>query len=107
MALDRHYSEGAPAGWEDDYVSSYATMHPAEDWSEMPDCSPSLGDEPLLSTGEVHFVGQPVFLVVAESHLAARRAARLGRITYAERPALLTLDQALAANSRFEPTFSK
>ena len=33
-ALDRHYSEGAPAGWEDHYVSSYATMHPAEDWAE-------------------------------------------------------------------------
>ncbi len=33
-ALDRHYSQGAPAGWEDDYVSSYATMHPAEDWAE-------------------------------------------------------------------------
>jgi len=33
-ALDKHYSEGAPAGWEEDYVSSYATMHPAEDWAE-------------------------------------------------------------------------
>ncbi|MFF0541683.1 zinc-binding metallopeptidase family protein [Nocardia thailandica] len=33
-ALDRHYSEGAPAGWEGDYVSSYATMHAAEDWAE-------------------------------------------------------------------------
>ena len=33
-ALDRHYSEGAPAGWKNDYVSSYATMHPAEDWAE-------------------------------------------------------------------------
>ncbi len=33
-ALDRHYSEGAPPGWERDYVSSYATMHPAEDWAE-------------------------------------------------------------------------
>ena len=33
-ALDRHYSEGAPAGWESNYVSSYATMHPAEDWAE-------------------------------------------------------------------------
>lgn len=33
-ALDRHYSQGAPAGWETDYVSSYATMHPAEDWAE-------------------------------------------------------------------------
>ncbi len=33
-ALDRHYSQGAPAGWKSDYVSSYATMHPAEDWAE-------------------------------------------------------------------------
>ena len=33
-ALDRHYSQGPPAGWQDDYVSSYATMHPAEDWAE-------------------------------------------------------------------------
>ena len=33
-ALDRHYSDGAPAGWEQTYVSSYATMHPAEDWAE-------------------------------------------------------------------------
>jgi hypothetical protein len=32
--LDRHYNEGTPPGWEDDYVSSYATMHPAEDWAE-------------------------------------------------------------------------
>jgi len=34
QALDRHYSQGAPAGWEQNYVSSYATMHPAEDWAE-------------------------------------------------------------------------
>ena len=33
-ALDRHYSEGAPPGWKDDFVSSYATMHAAEDWAE-------------------------------------------------------------------------
>ncbi|NNH73276.1 hypothetical protein HLB23_26045 [Nocardia uniformis] len=33
-ALDRHYAEGSPPGWEQHYVSSYATMHPAEDWAE-------------------------------------------------------------------------
>jgi hypothetical protein len=33
-ALDRHYREGAPAGWDERYVSSYATMHAAEDWAE-------------------------------------------------------------------------
>ena len=74
----------------------------AEDFPDMPDCSPSIGDEPLLATGEVHYIGQAVFLVVADSHLAARKAARLGKISYAERPALLTVDQALAADSHFE-----
>ncbi|MCV7434122.1 zinc-binding metallopeptidase family protein [Mycolicibacterium bacteremicum] len=34
VALDRHYSEGAPEGWKEEFVSSYATMHPAEDWAE-------------------------------------------------------------------------
>ncbi|CRZ14695.1 zinc-binding metallopeptidase family protein [Mycolicibacterium neworleansense] len=33
-ALDRHYQQGPPAGWEDNFVSSYATMHAAEDWAE-------------------------------------------------------------------------
>jgi hypothetical protein len=32
--IDRHYSEGAPEGWENDYISSYATMHPYEDFAE-------------------------------------------------------------------------
>jgi xanthine dehydrogenase large subunit len=75
----------------------------AKDFAEMPDCSPSTRDEPLLAMGEVHYVGQPVFLVVAENHLAARKAARLGRVSYAERPALLTAEDALAAGSQFGP----
>ena len=73
-----------------------------DDFDEMPDCSPSAHDEPLLSTGEVLYLGMPLFLVAAESHLDARRAARLARISYEKRPALLTVDDALAANSRFE-----
>jgi hypothetical protein len=32
--LDRHYSQGPPPGWPDNYVSAYATMHPWEDWAE-------------------------------------------------------------------------
>ncbi|MBL9054490.1 MAG: xanthine dehydrogenase molybdopterin binding subunit, partial [Tabrizicola sp.] len=74
----------------------------AEDLPDMPDCSPSVQDEPLLAVGRVHYVGQPVFLVVADSHLAARKAAKLGKVSYRELPALLTVDDALAANSRFE-----
>ena len=52
------------------------------------DVSPSAHDEPLLATGTVHYVGQPVFLVVAENHLAARKAARKGKISYRDLPAL-------------------
>ena len=74
----------------------------ADDLPHHNDVSPSPSPEPLLASGEVHFVGQPVFLVVATSHLTSRKAARLGKITYEERPAILTLDQAMAANSRFE-----
>ncbi len=66
------------------------------------DVSPSAHDEPLLSTGSVHYIGQPIFLVVATSHLAARKAARLGQITYAKDTPILTIEDALAAESRFE-----
>lgn len=33
-ALDRHYSEGPPEGWQRSYISTYATMHPFEDFAE-------------------------------------------------------------------------
>jgi hypothetical protein len=33
-AIDRHYSQGPPTGWEDSYLSTYATMHPYEDFAE-------------------------------------------------------------------------
>lgn len=33
-ALKRHYEQGAPTVYEDQYISAYATMHPWEDWAE-------------------------------------------------------------------------
>jgi hypothetical protein len=33
-AMDRYYESGAPSGWEQAFVSAYATMHPWEDWAE-------------------------------------------------------------------------
>ncbi|OUS38902.1 xanthine dehydrogenase molybdopterin binding subunit [Rhodobacterales bacterium 56_14_T64] len=74
----------------------------AQDLPFTNDVSPSIHDEPLLSDGTVHYVGQPLFLVVATSHRAARVAARKGQIDYTEETPLLTVDQALAADSRFE-----
>jgi hypothetical protein len=33
-ALERHYAEGAPAGWQQTHISAYATAHPWEDFAE-------------------------------------------------------------------------
>src|SRR6056297_123173 len=74
----------------------------AADLPHDADCSPSAHDEPLLCTGDVHYHGQPLFLVIAESHLAARRAARRAEISYQEATPILSIDDALAADSCFE-----
>jgi xanthine dehydrogenase large subunit len=74
----------------------------ADDLPFANDVSPSIHDEPLLATDRVHFVGQPLFLVAAETHLAARKAARIGKVEIEEETPILTVDEAMAANSRFE-----
>jgi len=33
-ALERHYAGGPPAGWQEQFVSAYAAVHPWEDWAE-------------------------------------------------------------------------
>lgn len=33
-AITRHYRLGAPEGWQDGFISEYATMHPWEDFAE-------------------------------------------------------------------------
>ena len=33
-ALQRHYSQGPPADWRQEFISAYASSHPAEDWAE-------------------------------------------------------------------------
>jgi hypothetical protein len=34
QALQRNYQQGPPAGWEQQHVSAYASVHPWEDWAE-------------------------------------------------------------------------
>ncbi len=74
----------------------------ADDLPFANDVSPSAHDEPLLATGQVHYFGQPLFLVVAHSHLAARKAATLASVDYTEDTPILTIEDAIAADSRFE-----
>jgi hypothetical protein len=34
QALERHYKQGPPPDWQEHMISSYASMHPWEDWAE-------------------------------------------------------------------------
>ncbi len=55
-----------------------------------------LRDQPLLAVDQVEYIGQPLALVVAESHQAAWQAAALGRADIEELPAVLDPREALA-----------
>jgi hypothetical protein len=75
-ALDRHYSDGPPANWEQSYVSSYATMHPAEDWAETfshylhirdtLDTAAAFGVAPAAATFERKVLGPSGFDAIIE-----------------------------------------
>ncbi len=63
---------------------------------------PIAHDDRVLADGEVISHGQPVFLVAATNRLAARKAARLGKVTYKPLEPLITVEQARAAGARIE-----
>ncbi|GHA41921.1 xanthine dehydrogenase molybdopterin binding subunit [Amylibacter ulvae] len=74
----------------------------ADDLPAGNDVSPSVHDEPLLATRTVHYIGQPIFLVIADTHLNARKAARLGKVDIKPLTPILSIDDAIAADSKFE-----
>ena len=69
------------------------------------DCGPVMHDDPILADGVVHYLGQPVFAVIAETRDAARRAAAEAKaaIRVEPLPALLTPQEAHAAQSYVLP----
>jgi xanthine dehydrogenase large subunit len=67
------------------------------------DCGPIIHDDPILADGLVQYVGQPIFIVVADTHTNARRAAKRAVVGYEELPAILTPQQAKAAASYVLP----
>jgi hypothetical protein len=78
-ALDRHYNEGPPPGWDENCVSSYATMHPAEDWAETfahylhirdaLDTAAAFGFAPAAATFERRALGPSGFDTIFEMWL--------------------------------------
>jgi xanthine dehydrogenase large subunit len=63
---------------------------------------PIAHDDQVLADGDVISHGQPVFLVAAETRMAARKAARLGVVTYEPLEPAITVEQARSAGSRIE-----
>jgi xanthine dehydrogenase large subunit len=61
------------------------------------------GDEPIFARDSVQFVGQVIGLVVATSVMQARRAARKVTLNIEALPAVLTVQQALKAQSYVLP----
>ncbi|MEZ4241057.1 MAG: xanthine dehydrogenase molybdopterin binding subunit [Myxococcota bacterium] len=66
-----------------------------------PMIGPIVHDEPVLAVDEVMYVGQPVALVLADTREAARRAAAAVTVDVDPLPAVLTVDDALAADRFF------
>jgi xanthine dehydrogenase large subunit len=67
------------------------------------DVGPIKGGDPMLAEGAVEFHGQVLFAVVAEARDVARRAALLAEIEIEAEQPLVTVDDALAAQSRVLP----
>ncbi|WP_405048382.1 xanthine dehydrogenase molybdopterin binding subunit [Rhodoferax sp.] len=61
------------------------------------------GDEPVFASDTVQHIGQVIGLVVADSVMLARRAARLVKVDIEPLPAVLTVKDALAAQSYVLP----
>ena len=64
---------------------------------------PVVPDEPLLSPGDVHYHGQLLALVVADSLEQARLAAERAQLSYQQQAPLLDVEQAYAQDSLLGP----
>ncbi|MDB5678588.1 xanthine dehydrogenase molybdopterin binding subunit [Sphingomonas bacterium] len=74
----------------------------AADIPGINDVSPVFGDDKLFAEDEILYPGQPLFVVAATGHRAARVAARLAKADVAPLPALVTIDAARGAGSVIE-----
>jgi xanthine dehydrogenase large subunit len=82
----------------------------ADDVPGINDTGPAVMDEPMLAAsertgGEVHYAGQALFVVAAGSLAEARAAARRAVIDYAEEKPVLTIAEAMEAQSLLQPPY--
>ncbi|MCA3589285.1 MAG: xanthine dehydrogenase molybdopterin binding subunit [Methylocystis sp.] len=70
------------------------------------DISPVAGDEPAFAESGIFFHQQPLFAVAAETRDTARRAARLAKVEIAATAPLVTVADAIAADSMVQPDYA-
>lgn len=68
-----------------------------------PDIAPVVRGEPMLANGTVEFHGHPVAAIAALDLATARHAARLVQVEYEDLPAILSIEEAIAAQSFLLP----
>jgi xanthine dehydrogenase large subunit len=81
-----------------------AAVMTARDLPASNDIGSVVPGDPVFADGEVHYAGQALFAVAAESRELARRAADRAAVEYEDLPAILTIDDALRESSFVLPT---
>ena len=78
-------------------------VYTAKDIPGENNCGPIIHDDPFLAVGKVEFIGQAVAVVVAREMLYAREAAHNAKVLVKELQPILTIDEAMAAQSFVMP----
>ena len=78
-------------------------VYTAKDIPGENNCGPIVHDDPFLAVGKVEFLGQAVAVVVARDMLYAREAAHNAKVLVKELKPILTIDEAMAAQSFVMP----
>ena len=91
-----HWTPALGPGLALGYVDKHSIPAEANLWGSI------VKDEPFFADGEVFSQGQPIGLVYAETALQAQAAARAVKVVYEDLPTILTIDEAIEANSFFK-----
>ncbi|MEY4316220.1 MAG: Xanthine dehydrogenase molybdenum-binding subunit [Pseudomonadota bacterium] len=78
-------------------------VYTAKDIPGENNCGPIIHDDPFLADGKVEFIGQAVAVVVAREMNYAREAAKKAKVLVKELKPILTIEEAMAAQSFVMP----
>ena len=80
-----------------DYVDHTDLPNPQANWWGAPQC-----DEVFFAVDEITTAGQPIGMILATSAKIAEEGARAVKVEYEELPAILSIEEAIEAESFFE-----